>query len=353
MTLTQFDHWLTTDGPAALVIREYLDAGRRAGRGSVPGHLRRGRRQRCSPAATTSTRPKATRTSASIDSVGSQANRIEPIFAKEKYADLVPQIVVKAGREVGEPARSRAPGRGRPRPLLGVAEGTARRLQGRAEGERGAAGEDRTDVARVRRVGLARHAGQTAPAGRVHHPGVRRAEARPVRHSSTRPPITSATSCSKTRPTRSTKDAYAERGFIHVPASGSHGGVIATGGIRRDATLSLAALRLLAVGEANGTRRRRTCGGTSSAWRWSRSRTTRPATCGRVATSSSIRTSPASSSRCTRRQTQAAKLTHDDALNTPRRPPRRSVSARAKTVRFDPERAKKDVKGEGDVKRSA
>src|SRR5437763_12750924 len=46
---------------------------------------------------------------------------------------------------------------------------------------------------------------------------------------------------------------YAERGFVHVPASGSHGGVIATGGVRRDATLSLAALRLLAVREADGT----------------------------------------------------------------------------------------------------
>ena len=29
-----------------------------------------------------------------VDSVGSQANRIEPLFAKEGYADLVPQIVV-------------------------------------------------------------------------------------------------------------------------------------------------------------------------------------------------------------------------------------------------------------------
>src|SRR5436190_2117976 len=52
---------------------------------------------------------------------------------------------------------------------------------------------------------------------------------------------------------KATKDAYAERGFIHVPASGSHGGVIATGGVRRDATVSLAALRLLAVREADGT----------------------------------------------------------------------------------------------------
>jgi CRISPR-associated protein Csb1 len=34
-----------------------------------------------------------------------------------------------------------------------------------------------------------------------------------------------------------------------VPATGSHGGVIATGGIRRDATLGLAALRLLFAGK--------------------------------------------------------------------------------------------------------
>jgi CRISPR-associated protein Csb1 len=48
---------------------------------------------------------------------------------------------------------------------------------------------------------------------------------------------------------KKTRDAYAERGFIHVPASGSHGGVIATGGIRRDATLSLSALRMVSAGQ--------------------------------------------------------------------------------------------------------
>src|SRR6202043_956590 len=48
---------------------------------------------------------------------------------------------------------------------------------------------------------------------------------------------------------KATKDAYAERGFVHVPATGSHGGVLATGGVRRDASLSLAALRLLAAGK--------------------------------------------------------------------------------------------------------
>lgn len=43
----------------------------------------------------------------------------------------------------------------------------------------------------------------------------------------------------------SSKNPLAQRGFVHNPASGAHGGVIATGGIRRDATLSIGALQLL------------------------------------------------------------------------------------------------------------
>jgi CRISPR-associated protein Csb1 len=39
--------------------------------------------------------------------------------------------------------------------------------------------------------------------------------------------------------------AYSERGFRHVPASATHGGVIAKGDIRREVTLQIAALRLL------------------------------------------------------------------------------------------------------------
>jgi CRISPR-associated protein Csb1 len=47
---------------------------------------------------------------------------------------------------------------------------------------------------------------------------------------------------------KATRDAYAERGFVHVPSSAQPGGIVAVGGIRRDATLSLAGLRLLAAG---------------------------------------------------------------------------------------------------------
>ena len=49
------------------------------------------------------------------------------------------------------------------------------------------------------------------------------------------------------------KNPLAKRGFVHVPASGSHGGVIAIGGVRRDATLSLTALQQIKAGDDKRT----------------------------------------------------------------------------------------------------
>ena len=47
-------------------------------------------------------------------------------------------------------------------------------------------------------------------------------------------------------PTNDTeKKLFSKRGYLNALASATHGGVIATGGIRRDAVLHLAALRLL------------------------------------------------------------------------------------------------------------
>jgi CRISPR-associated protein Csb1 len=51
----------------------------------------------------------------------------------------------------------------------------------------------------------------------------------------------------------SSKSPLAQRGFVHNPASGSQGGVIATGGVRRDATLSIAALHLLKASDDERT----------------------------------------------------------------------------------------------------
>jgi CRISPR-associated protein Csb1 len=53
------------------------------------------------------------------------------------------------------------------------------------------------------------------------------------------------------------KDLYSQRGFVHVPATGTPGGVIAKGGIRRDAAMHLAALRLLRSRDDESTLRLR------------------------------------------------------------------------------------------------
>ena len=86
--LTQFDNYLADNGPAALVVREYLvpvegpdgvifPATFAAGDGFPGGYNIDGD-------------PNGENI-ALIDSVGSQSNRIEPIFAEEKYKKLVPE----------------------------------------------------------------------------------------------------------------------------------------------------------------------------------------------------------------------------------------------------------------------
>src|SRR5207253_388968 len=47
---------------------------------------------------------------------------------------------------------------------------------------------------------------------------------------------------------KSQDETLSELGFLHSPASWSHGGVVVRGGIRRDASVSLAALRLIRAG---------------------------------------------------------------------------------------------------------
>src|ERR1700730_14108755 len=94
--LKQFDHSLADDGPAALVVREPLMPVEGADGVLFPATFAAGDNfpggYNIDPA------PNGGNVCL-IDSVGSQANRIEPLFAKENYASLIPQIVVKAGEK--------------------------------------------------------------------------------------------------------------------------------------------------------------------------------------------------------------------------------------------------------------
>src|SRR5262245_56996531 len=99
--LKNYDEWLKDEGPAALVIRDYL----------LPIEGEKGVVFPASFAAEDGADRDKNKLQGGynvdpgpdgkgvclIDSVGSQANRIEPLFSTERYKKLVPQVVIKAG----------------------------------------------------------------------------------------------------------------------------------------------------------------------------------------------------------------------------------------------------------------
>lgn len=95
MSIKPFDSWLEMDGPVAVVIREHLEPvmgidsvffpptfAPPEGSKEAPGYL-------------------IDETSlgkvALVDTVGAQANRIEPIFKQKPYSQLVPKATVQIG----------------------------------------------------------------------------------------------------------------------------------------------------------------------------------------------------------------------------------------------------------------
>ena len=143
---------------------------------------------------------------------------------------------------------------------------------------------------------------------------------------------------------KKTSDAYAERGFIHVPASWSHGGVIASGGIRRDATLSLAGLRLLSAGgDADKTRQlqRYILGLALTSFTYTPAGYLRQG-CNLVPDPDKPREFLEVHADGRR---EPAGISHQDALEFAKAAAKAFGVGGSKTVPFDKERAKKDVSG--------
>ncbi|WP_437635815.1 type I-G CRISPR-associated RAMP protein Csb1/Cas7g [Sorangium sp. So ce854] len=184
-----------------------------------------------------------------IDSVGAQANRIEPMFGRAPYAELVPQISIRAGDRVVsilEAGHRAGDAVVRCSPLQEELQKAFKALlKGDAE-----------PLARVAPTSLVFGVWDSrdtqAKAPRLLASTIRARNVRKLTRSAQYVPAIDYVGHELLEePTdKPMKSAYSERGFVHVPASASHGGVIAKGGIRRDATLSLAALRLLAAGNA-------------------------------------------------------------------------------------------------------
>lgn len=187
-----------------------------------------------------------------IDTVGSQANRIEPIFADEKYAALIPQVTVQAGEksvsilEAGHRAGDA---------LMRCSELQEELQTAFKEVLRG----DAKPLAKIAPTSLVFGVWDSrdtqAKLPRLISSTIRAMDVRRLTRSAQFTPATEyvAEGLLDEPKDKKAADAYSERGFNHVPATGTHGGVIATGGIRRDAALSLAALQLLSAGDEEGT----------------------------------------------------------------------------------------------------
>ena len=350
--LTKFDNFLTDDAAAAaLVIREPLMPVEGEDGVIFPATFAKGDNF---PGGYNIDPKEGDNNVCLIDSVGAQSNRIEQIFTKEAYKHLVPQIIVKAGEkevnlldaghragdaiircsslkdEIDNAFRSSL--KGDAEPLAKIAPTSLVFGVWNSRGEKG------TQEKRPRLV-----------ASTIRAFNVRRL----TRSAQYNPPLNYAelevfSDEDKAKAEGDDKSPLAKRGFVHHPASGSHGGIIATGGIRRDATLSLAALRLLSTGDEKSTLtlRRYILGLALVAFTANTSSYLRQG-CMLVPNPDKLREFVEVHSDGKR---VSANITHEDALEFAREAAEAFVIGESRTVDFDKERAKKDIKGEGDTK---
>jgi CRISPR-associated protein Csb1 len=204
---------------------------------------------------------------AQIDSVGAQANRMEPLFkraspgrADNPLSSLVPQVeiaidndrtvsILDAGHRLGD-ALIRAS------ELADDAKAAFAAWQ-----ERG----DADPIAKLAPTSLVFGAwdsrGEQAKLPRIVQSVIRAWDVDVLRRSAQyNPPVNYAdldvfSEDDKQKAEGDTKSPLAKQGFVHVPAVDTHGGVVVRGGVFRDATVNLVALRQLG-GEAGVALRR-------------------------------------------------------------------------------------------------
>ena len=202
-----------------------------------------------------------------IDSVGSQANRIEPIFRAAKpdpagnpRATLVPQIEIDCGN--GKTISILEAGH-----RLGDALVRSTELAGRAEGAFRAF-LDRNNATPLAKLaptslvfGVWDSRGTLAKLPRIVQATIRAENVELLTRSAQyNPPLDYAelevfSDAEKAKAEGNPKSPLAQTGFVHVPAVRTHGGIIARGPIRRNVTVNLIALRRLEGEGADDLRR--------------------------------------------------------------------------------------------------
>jgi CRISPR-associated protein Csb1 len=242
--IEQYDHYLSASGPAAVVIREPLIPVEGADGVLFPSTFAAGDGF---PGGYNIDGDLNGENIALVDSVGSQANRIEPLFAEPDYAGLVPQVTITAGtKRISLLEAGHRAGDAIVR-CSALQEELQKAFKALLDG-------DATALAKIAPTSLVFGVWDSrdtqAKMPRLIASTIRAYNVRKLTRSAQYVPATEYVSNGllPEATDKATRDSYSERGFIHVPATGSHGGIIAKGGIRRDATLAVAALKLIHAG---------------------------------------------------------------------------------------------------------
>lgn len=251
-TLNQFDEWLVDESPyAAIVMRQWLDPVE--GKGAVifpPTYAKPEGKREDEWLGYNMDRFENGMKVCQIDSVGSQANRMEPIFKNEPYSKLVPQITIQAGdREIN---------------LLDAGHRAADAIVRFSDLKE----ELKKAFLTVREKGNAGPLAKIAPTSivfgswdsretQVKLPRIVRSVIRAydveMLHRSAQYTTIAGELLADGEVEVTTKGPKAEMGLAHVPAPWTHGGVIVRKEIRRDAALNLAAVRALKAEPPEGT----------------------------------------------------------------------------------------------------
>ena len=204
---------------------------------------------------------------ATIDSVGAQANRMEPLFKavangapQNPYAALVPQVtitygndrsisILEAGHRLGDALiRSTA--------LADEVNSAFRTYL------------DTSDASAIARLaptslvfGVWDSRDTQAKLPRIVQSVIRAWDVDTLKRSAQyTPPVDYAelevfSEAEQKKQEGSQKSQLAQRGFVHVPATGEHGGIVVHGELRRDVTVNLIALRRLGGDKGPSLRR--------------------------------------------------------------------------------------------------
>ena len=209
---------------------------------------------------------------ATIDSVGAQANRIEPIFKDPPYAELVPQIEILCGNNkvttifdashrLGDALiRCIQPGKQSDEEnsfdLPQAAHNAFEALKDR---------NDASEIAKIAPTSLVFGAWDSrdtqAKLPRIVQSVIRAWNVEKLSRSAQYNPsvdyaeLDVFTEAEKEKQEGNATSQLAKRGFVHVPATGTHGGVIAKGDIERQVTVNLVALRRLEGKDGEALRR--------------------------------------------------------------------------------------------------